>query len=118
MIAALRTALASDLDSALTVPTLGAWPAKVVPPCVFVVPPSSRPYVTGGQAYGEWQVAVDVVLLVDGPSKLTALEALVETCLANTADWACEGVDAPALVTVSGNEYLGTVISLSKLARL
>jgi hypothetical protein len=95
-----------------------------------VTPPATSAYIAAGAAgggasttFGEYVVSADVVILVPQATPalaLDALEALLETVLVNTADWmlAVGGCDSPSLVTVSGVDYLGTIVHLSKYARL
>lgn len=130
MIAELRTALVADLvtgsggnASPIGVPVKEAWPSKVLnPPVVYVVPPQDRPYVTAGPNFGQWTVAVDLVILsgrADAADALAELEQLVEIALANTVDWTLAGgVDSPSTITVNGTECLGTTLHLSKPASL
>lgn len=119
MISQLRDQLASDL-AVLDVPVATAWPDRVTTPCLVLVPPSTASYITGGPTFGEYTIGVDVLVLVGKPSAVTleALDLLIEGVLANSVDWALSGVDSPSTVTVNGAEVLGTVIHLSKPARL
>jgi hypothetical protein len=118
----LRETLAADLaEAGVTVTITAAWPAPDLQvPCMFVAPPLSGSYVTPGPNFGSgFTVRVDVVMLVEHASaeaSLAALEELIEAALINTADWALEGVDAPAptAVTDGGGEYLAAVLHLSK----
>jgi len=120
MIGTLRDTLAADLG-ALDVPVLAAWPDRVTPPCVIVVPPASASYVVGGPTFGSFTVALDVVALVPHGSPnvaLPALETLIEGVLTNSVDWALNGIESPGVTTIGAAEVLGTVIHLAKTARL
>ncbi len=123
VIRTLRDALAADLEP-LGVPVHAAWPTELDVPCAFITPPLSDAYVTGGARFGEYVMSVDLVLIVDHnenpDAALASLEDLIEIALANTVDWALNGVESPAPINVvdSGAEYLGTVIHLSKPTRL
>ncbi|GAA3193967.1 hypothetical protein ACFO1B_03830 [Dactylosporangium siamense] len=120
MIKTLRDQLAKDLD-VLGVPVANGWPDRITPPVLLVVPPASAVHVTAGPNFTEYTVALDVVVLAGKASPalaLNALEELVEGVLSNTVDWSLSGVDSPSLVTISGTEYLGTVVHLSKPTRL
>lgn len=120
MIQELRDTLAADL-AVLDIPIYAAWPAKITPPCVFVTPPVSAPYVTAGPNFSEYTVAVDVVALVakaDAAVALANLEVVIEAVLANSVDWGLSGVDSPSTVAVNGVDYLGTVLHLNKPSRL
>lgn len=121
MIAALRATLAADLEAA-GVTVHPAYPDRLSPPCLVVSPPASGQYVTSGPNFGAtYTVHADVVALVakGTPSlSLADLDDLVEAILTNTVDWSLDGVDAPAVVAVGSGEMLGTVVHLSKSARL
>lgn len=130
MLTDLRAELAADLAAGTGVPVLSAWPARITPPCLFVTPPSTSAYVTGGggagvTTFGEYLVSADVVCLVPQATPpdiaITALDTLIESVLVNTAaDWilGAGGCASPSVVTVNGSEYLGTIVHLSKFARL
>ena len=120
MITAVREQLAADLAE-VGVPVHSQWPDRVTVPCLLLVPAADRPYVTGGQTFGEYALALDVVVLVERGSHevaLPALEALLDAVLANTVDWGLTGIDSPTVVTVAGVDHLGTTVHLSKFARL
>jgi len=120
MIGTLRQTLAADLG-ALDVPVLVAWPDRISPPCVIVVPPASASYITSGPTFGSFTVALDVVALVPHGSPsvaLPALETLIEGVLTNSADWALNGVESPGVTTIGAADVLGTVIHLNKTGRI
>lgn len=120
MITELRSTLVEDLRS-VGLPVFEAWPDRVTPPCLFVTPPASDDYVTSGENFTEYMVSLDVVILVAHATAgvaLTALDTILELVITNTADWRLIGCDSPSLVTISGNEYLGTIVHLSKYAGL
>ncbi|HLL68813.1 MAG TPA: hypothetical protein VK453_24330 [Micromonosporaceae bacterium] len=119
----LRETLAGELADALGVPVDPAWPVQINPPCAFLTPSAGSSYVVAGKNFGEYTVAVDVVLMVEHGAvedALVALEALVEVALVNSADWVLDGVDSPAptSVTESGAEYLASVMHLRKFVQL
>ncbi len=112
-----RAGLVSDLSRALGVPVSDGWPGRIVAPAVIVVP--APQWVTEGQTFGAEVVAHTDVLIVAGKATNTsALEALSElvcrVLIASKGDHALEAVDQPAVVTVTGNDYLATRIQLAK----
>jgi hypothetical protein len=118
----LRVRLATDL-APLGVPVFAAWPDTIVLPCVYVLPPLGSIYVAAGPCLGEYTVYIDVAILADhakAPESLESLEDLLELAIKNSMDWAFNGVEpfAPITVTESGAEYLGTVMHLSKPVHL
>lgn len=120
MIADLREQLAADLREAVGVPVHAGWPDRLTPPCVLLTPPQTT-YVTAGPNFGEFSVSLDMALMVPKASPaeaLSTLDALIETALTYSADWSLSGVDGPAVVSVNGIEYLGTVAHLSKHGRI
>jgi hypothetical protein len=120
MLTSLRAQLVQDL-SVTDMPVFTQWPTRITPPCLFVTPSSISPYVRPGDAFGGFLVALDVVALTTQATPdiaLPALDAVIEKVLANTVDWQLESCDGPSLVTVSGVEYLGTIVHISKHARL
>lgn len=116
MIRELREQLVADL-AAVGVSIHDEWPDRVTPPVMFVAPALGGSYVTSGDSFGGYVVSVDVTILIRDVD-LDALEFLIEGVLANTVDWALVGVETPAVATVNGNNYFGTIVHLSKLARL
>jgi hypothetical protein len=118
----LRGALAADLAVA-GVPVFPSWPDDLDVPCIFLAPPVGGDYVSAGQTFGSFNLAVDVVILVahsTAESGIEALDTLLEAVLANSVDWSLTGVDAPAPITVTdqGADYLGVAVHLSKSTRL
>lgn len=116
----LRTTLVADLPDLDVSPS---WPVELNPPCAFITPPLAESYVTQGPMFGEFTVALDLVLLVahsDAEEALFQLESMLAYALRNTADWVLTGVAAPAPTTVTENgaDYLATVIHLSKPVRI
>jgi hypothetical protein len=122
----LRLTLAASLGTlaAQGVAVDPAWPDVLAPPAVFIAPPLADQWVRFGPNFGEYTVALDLVLLVDHDATGAALarvEDLVSAVLALVADdWVMNGVDAPAPTTVSegGADYLAAVVHLSKPVRL
>lgn len=115
----LRAQLVADL-AVTGVPVMDDWVIRAEPPCIYITPPNAESYVTGGQQFGTHRLAVDVVVLValkesDGADR-DELEDLVETVLANSADWALAGVDSPAAYSMPDSTivFLGTVVHLAK----
>ena len=116
----LRTALAGDLTE---INCAVSWPDVLAPPGAFLAPPLAADFITAGPNFGEWTVALDLVLYVDhgDPSeRLAELESMLQYALINTADWELTGVDppAPAQINDDGAEYLTCVIHLSKPTRM
>lgn len=125
MISDKRAALIGDLATGsggqadpVAATIVDSWPTKVTaPPLVFIVPPQGAAYVTGGPNFAQFTVSLDVVILVGRPDAADAvshLDQLIEQVLANTMDWRLTGVDSPAIVTVGGVDYLGSVAHLSQ----
>jgi hypothetical protein len=113
-----RETLVADL-APLGIPVTTSWPDELVFPLAFITPPINQNYLTGGDTFHSFVVALDVAILVahgDAAASLTVLENLIEQALLNTQDWNMIAVDAPAAMTVTENgaAYLGTVIHLSK----
>lgn len=120
MLTSVRAQLVADLAEA-GVTVFEAWPTRVTPPCVFVTPSSAASYLAPGDTFGGYRVSLDLVLLTTQATPeiaLKALDTVIETVVINTADWQLEGCESPSLVTISGVEYLGTIVHISKQARL
>lgn len=118
----LRAVLVADL-APLGIPVSPSWPDVLVPPCAFVVPPVANNYVLPGVMFGEYIVALDLVIMVDHADAADAIETLdtlLETALRNTVDWTLITVEgpSPAVVSENGSEYLAALIHLSKPVRL
>lgn len=115
MLTAVREQLAAELAE-IGVPVHTAWPDRLSPPCALLVPPSGT-YVTGGQVFGSYTVALDLVLLAERGSfdvVLPALETLIDAALRLTESYGLSGVDSPSVVTIGGIDYLGTTLHISK----
>lgn len=111
----MREQLAADLRVIDGMPKVEPdWPARLTPPIIYIQPPLTD-YVLSGQAFGEYAVSLDVVIVLRDRD-LSELERLIEGVLKNTADWALLGVDAPDVITANNNAYFGTTIHLSKAA--
>lgn len=117
MFSDLRAQLVVDL-APLSVDVSPSWPDVIAPPCAFITPPIADDYAIPGPNFGEFTIALDLVIIVghdDPTAALEALEELVEVALVNTANWTVVAVDAPAptKVSESGAEYLASIIHLS-----
>lgn len=66
-----------------------------------------------GQFPGAWEIRVDVVCTA--PALLSAVAVLVEAVLSvvEEADWACIGVDPPALLSLGEAEQMVCVVHLA-----
>jgi hypothetical protein len=122
VIGTIRAALVADL-APLGIPVTPSWPDVLIPPCAFVVPPVANNYVSPGLTFGEYLIALDLVIMVDHADAADAMEALdtlLETALRNTVDWTLITVEgpSPAVVSENGSEYLAVLIHLSKPVRL
>lgn len=116
----LRDSLVADLPELAVSPS---WPDSLHPPCGFITPPIADNFAVPGPMFGEFTVALDLVLLVahnEAAESLAELEAMVEYALINTANWKVSGVDAPAptMVSENGPDYLASVIHLSQPVRI
>jgi hypothetical protein len=118
MIQALREALRADLEGAQVKVYIG-WAERVSVPCVVVVPPVTA-YITGGQFVGSYTLALDLYLLVRSGvgNSLSTLESLIETVLIHTVDWGLSGVDGPGTLSISGADYFGTIVHLTKQGKI
>jgi hypothetical protein len=115
----LRAQLVADL-AVTGVPVMDDWIIRAEPPCIYITPPNAELYVTGGQQFGMFRLAVDVTVLValkesDGADR-DELEDLTEAVLANSADWALTGVDSPGTASLPDSTivFLGIVVHLAK----
>jgi hypothetical protein len=100
-----------------------AWADKPIPPAAYIVPPAAAYYLEGGQFAGQYEISMDVIVLVDKNAKvlveLENIESVIELILTATmGTYAFRGVDAPSEVTVYNVTYLGTVVHLAVQVRL
>ncbi len=116
MITTARTTLAADL-AAVGVPVHTTWPDRISPPCVLLVPPQAGSYVTSGDTFRTYTLALDVLVFTDRGSfelMLPILETLIAAVLANSEDWQLTGVDAPGVTVLGGSELFGSTVHLAK----
>lgn len=120
MISDMRQKAVADLSVATSV--YDRWPDNFQPPGVMVLTPRSGNYITRGQLVGEYEINLDVLVVVKrgatSQAELTTLDELVEVVLYNTSDWAFRGVDSPALVNINGAQYPATIIHICKQDKL
>lgn len=119
MFVEMRAKLLTDLQNAGISVYEDRWSDRTGPPAVMVRHPLSTSYIAGGQLVGEFELNLDLLLVVRaGDEASSELDDLIELVLINSADWAFRGVDTIALFNIHGVDYPGTVVHIAKAQRL
>lgn len=119
MFTELRTALVTDLTTGeLTV--YDTWPDLFTPPGVLIIPARAG-YITKGQLRGEFEVNMDLVIVIKhgkADEEQAEIDSLIEAVLINASDWAFRGVDAISLIKIQGQDFPATVVHIAKQDKL
>lgn len=122
LLTATRSELAARLAEGTGFTAHPFLPARITPPVVAVLPGS--PYLTSGETFGTFRVALDGYLIVSAINNATgtkSLDAAITGAViaAVNGDWSVDSVSEPfAFDAKTGTQYLAVIVSANKRIEL